>query len=56
MRLTDDRAARLHAPIVQGVLPIKAGQIISGEIITGMMLAAIATPEVMAPPGSPARE
>ena len=46
MKTTTNNSGGWRLPILQGVLPIKAGQI-PAEIIAGLTLAALAVPEVM---------
>jgi high affinity sulfate transporter 1 len=46
MNTEDDTSRGLRLPILQGVLPVRAGQI-SAEVLAGLTLAALAIPEVM---------
>ena len=46
MKSTHDHAAPARFPMLQGVLPITAAQSLA-EVVAGITLAAIATPEVM---------
>ncbi len=43
---SDKKKSRFHLPFMEGILPIKSGQI-PAEIIAGLTLAALAIPEVM---------
>jgi high affinity sulfate transporter 1 len=44
--MTNNNSGGLRLPVLQGILPIKAGQV-PAELIAGLTLAALAVPEVM---------
>jgi MFS superfamily sulfate permease-like transporter len=53
MPLASDKFKSFRLPMLQRVLPISGAQI-TAEIIAGITLAALAIPEVMGTPRSPA--